>query len=59
MHEVLKTAFSDKVTGRIQTSEWFTQFRHVEISVKDCEYSGQPSTGYADKETGKVHKTVN
>jgi len=59
MHEVRKTAFSGKVTGRIQTFEWFTQFRHVEISVKDCEHLGHSSTGYADKETGKVHKTVN
>jgi hypothetical protein len=56
---VLKTAFSDNATGRIDTSEWFPQFKHEETSVKDCEHLGQPCTGYTDKNTGKVHKTVN
>ena len=59
MHEVLKPALTDNATGRTQTFEWFTQFKHVETSVRDCEHSGHPSTGYIDKDTGKVHKIFN
>jgi len=59
MHEVLKPAFSDNATGRIQTLEWLPQMKHVETSVKGCEHSGHPFTGYTGKDTRKFHKTVN
>jgi hypothetical protein len=56
--EILKTV-SVNFMGRIQTYEWFSQFKHGETLVEDCEHSGHPSTGHRDKNVEKVYHITN
>ena len=44
----ITTVFSDNSSGRTQTFEWFSQFKHSEALVEDCKHSGHLSTGCTD-----------
>jgi len=38
MHKMLKTAFDDNTTGRTQTFEWVSKFKHGKLWVENCVY---------------------
>lgn len=38
IHKMLKTAFDDNATERIQTFDWLSKFKHGKLLVENCVY---------------------
>jgi hypothetical protein len=45
--------------GEYRLMSVFSQFKHGETLVEDCEHSGHPSTGHRDKNVEKVYHITN
>jgi hypothetical protein len=57
-HKMLKRALGDNVMAENQISEWFSQFKHNDTSVEDCEQSYHAFRDHTEKNMEKVWKII-